>query len=360
VGEIDITSTSTGPVGSYQYIDFGDGQNVPTSNGATESHTYTMNGVYNACITVMFMDSLTGNVCSDTYCDSIVISGVPASQCVAGYTSVQGAGAGEIDFTNISSGPAVGAWYSIDFGDGTSSIISSGATETHTYAMNGTYMACITVIANDSSCVDTYCDTITATGLSGCSAGFSSWQAIDSTGNGGTIVWVTDLSYSQSGNALTYLWDFGDGTTSTNPYPTHVYASTGTYTLCVTIDDGAGCSDTYCDDIVVPIKAIGFTLNIIPSGASASVEEPELLTGLSLYPNPTNSNTTLNVSSAEASDVQISIVSVTGQIVSQELHQLNTGSNQLKLNTEGLMKGYYFLKIISNNQELEAIQFVKN
>ena len=37
------------------------------------------------------------------------------------------------------------------------------------------------------------------------------------------------------GDPITYLWNFGDGTTSTDPNPDHVYATAGSYTATVTV-----------------------------------------------------------------------------------------------------------------------------
>ena len=46
-------------------------------------------------------------------------------------------------------------------------------------------------------------------------------------------------------NAIqTYDWDFGDGTTSTLPAPTHTYADTGVYILKLTVNRGLFCSDS--------------------------------------------------------------------------------------------------------------------
>src|SRR5690606_15540869 len=51
---------------------------------------------------------------------------------------------------------------------------------------------------------------------------------------------VTNLA---TGNNLQYLWDFGDGNTSTQAYPSHIYASIGVYNLCLTVTDSiTGCS----------------------------------------------------------------------------------------------------------------------
>lgn len=53
---------------------------------------------------------------------------------------------------------------------------------------------------------------------------------------------ATPFSFSvQASNfqagTVTYRWEFGDGTTSSEPNPTHVYSSPGTYTVVVTVSD---------------------------------------------------------------------------------------------------------------------------
>ncbi|WP_440904684.1 cellulose binding domain-containing protein [Catenovulum sp. SX2] len=41
------------------------------------------------------------------------------------------------------------------------------------------------------------------------------------------------------GDALTYLWDFGDGSSSTEVQPSHIYQQQGNYTVSLTVSDGA-------------------------------------------------------------------------------------------------------------------------
>lgn len=53
-------------------------------------------------------------------------------------------------------------------------------------------------------------------------------------------------------NLVSTLWNFGDGTSSTEYSPTHYYTSTGTYTVCLTIttsNDQECCTDQICVDI---------------------------------------------------------------------------------------------------------------
>ncbi|MBP7497764.1 MAG: PKD domain-containing protein [Bacteroidales bacterium] len=47
-------------------------------------------------------------------------------------------------------------------------------------------------------------------------------------------------------------WDFGDGTVSNDTNPTHNYADTGSYNVCLTIIDSLdNCKDTYCQPVII-------------------------------------------------------------------------------------------------------------
>jgi membrane protease YdiL (CAAX protease family)/PKD repeat protein len=45
-------------------------------------------------------------------------------------------------------------------------------------------------------------------------------------------------AFDPDGDPLTYLWQFGDGRTSTSPNPSHTYTSAGTYGVLLTVSDG--------------------------------------------------------------------------------------------------------------------------
>jgi len=82
-----------------------------------------------------------------------------------------------------------------------------------------------------------------------CQADFSYMQ------NGTTTVF-TDLSTMQSTNySVTWDWDFGDGTTSTQQNPVHTY-SNGIYSPCLTVTFFDStimnyCTSIYCDSILI-------------------------------------------------------------------------------------------------------------
>ncbi len=64
-------------------------------------------------------------------------------------------------------------------------------------------------------------------------------------GLGSPSVNFNDLSSDPDGSIVSWLWDFGDGTTSTDQHPAHTYDSPGTYTVSLTVTDSAGLTADY-------------------------------------------------------------------------------------------------------------------
>ncbi|MEX2590318.1 MAG: PKD domain-containing protein, partial [Chitinophagales bacterium] len=57
---------------------------------------------------------------------------------------------------------------------------------------------------------------------------------------------------SPNDSSWSYHWDFGDGNSSSLISPEHFYADTGVYYACLTIEDGMGCTSSFCDSAYVP------------------------------------------------------------------------------------------------------------
>jgi gliding motility-associated-like protein len=72
----------------------------------------------------------------------------------------------------------------------------------------------------------------------------------------------TDLIYS-----MDYLWDFGDGTTSTLENPTHTWATTGAKNVTLTITDVSGCTDV--SNVNITITA-GINVTVVPQDVSCN------------------------------------------------------------------------------------------
>ncbi len=220
--------------------DFGDGG---TSIIRNPTHLYSAPGTYYVCVTIT--DSTTAGTCTGTFCDSVIVTNPPPT-CNPRYFNV--AVNGNPDSIRFFYFGTQATSYLWDFGDGASSTLQN---PNHSYPGSGTYIACVTITDSTSggTCTGTYCDTIVIVVPPPiCNARYAR-----------NIINGTDsIRFNYNGsNALTYSWDFGDGTTSTLQSPVHLYPASGSYTACVTITNtnaGGTCTDTFCTTFNVVIR----------------------------------------------------------------------------------------------------------
>jgi PKD repeat protein len=246
---IQFDDISSGNANNWIW-DFGDNT---TGVGQIPVHTYSIPGTYWACLTIEEIDANGNIVCTDTYCDSVWAdtTGInPPPFCSADFTSTQVSASDSTFFTSLSSGTNASTSYFWTFGDNST---STDQNPIHLYAQSGWYNVCLTIMDSTTNCYDTYCDLINVVvaGGSGCQAYFYSTPALIQVVNSFNFY---DMS---SGNATNWLWDFGDGTTSTQQNPVHTYSptATGFFLVCLTIEEydpvtqALICTDTYCDSI---------------------------------------------------------------------------------------------------------------
>ena len=153
------------------------------------------------------------------------------------------------DFTDLSTAtPTAWMW---DFGDGQTSTMQN---PTHTYTASGTYTVCL--VAINSCGADTMCQNISVTAV--CNVPTSAFTA--TTVNLSTL--FTDMTAAGAG-VTDWLWDFGDGESSTMQNPNHVYDTAGTYNVCLTTTNACG-SNMVCQmvTLVCPVPTPAFTDNI--------------------------------------------------------------------------------------------------
>ena len=127
-----------------------------------------------------------------------------------------------VSFTNASQDSQTYLW---EFGDGAT---SEETNPKHTYAKAGTFI--VTLTATNVKKQSKYSQQITISKSSEQNAAEKTPTAMFThSANGMTIAFT-----NTSTNAQTYLWDFGDGKTSTEVNPKHTYTSYGTYKIVLT------------------------------------------------------------------------------------------------------------------------------
>lgn len=227
--------------GNLEYLwDFGDGQ---TSTEENPIHEYAQFGGYPVLLTVV--DNSIG--CTSSAPGYIVLDSMTGScQAMFQYFTAPNQPL-TLNFMDQSMGnPTNFNW---DFGDGQGSNLQYPV---HTYDQPGYYQICLSISSNDSTCFDMYCiTTLVGNDTLGCQADYAYFPSVDSAnpnGNYRTLQFV-DMSF---GNPTSWMWNFGDGSASSEQNPVHTFGTDGVYQVCLTIQSAdSTCFSEYCQEIVV-------------------------------------------------------------------------------------------------------------
>lgn len=233
---VSFTNNSQGDGLSYQWS-FGDpnsgGNNTSTQENPT--HEYVNPGIYTVQLTVTDASNQ-----QDTATQSVTIQ-VPPGMVMADFTIANDSCVAPctVAFTNNSLGENL--TYLWDFGDPASGNqnISSLENPTHAYAQAGTYQVQL-IVSNPDSQSDTLTSSVTIR------AQEVEIVASFTVENDSCIAACTvTFTNTSQGNALTYLWDFGDpdagpDNSSAQENPTHLYNSGGSYQVILQVTDSAG------------------------------------------------------------------------------------------------------------------------
>ncbi len=232
---ISPTSTVTAVDGVASYLwNFGDGF---TSTAITPSHTYTAQGNYTVKLFITTIDG-----CTDS---AIIVNAVRAgNKSIANFiASPLSQCAGQpVQFTNLTSPSDRWLW---DFGDSETSTLENPA---HSFAETGVYN--IRLIAWNNGCADTLVRTNYVTAL----PPVAKFGTTFNCSNKLQVVFSDSSTLPQ-----TWLWNFGDGSTSTLQNPNHIYAAYGTYNVTLTVTNGS-CSNTRPRTITLINESPDFSL----------------------------------------------------------------------------------------------------
>ncbi len=132
--------------------------------------------------------------------------------------------------------------YTWDFGDGA---MGSGINTSYTYTVAGSYNAILTVDDGNGGSDQT---SITINVQTGTPINQNPVAEIVANPMSGTaplnVMFDANSSTDPDGDALTYTWDFGDGTSSIGAMASHTFLNAGTYLVTLIVTDGNGGVDT--------------------------------------------------------------------------------------------------------------------
>lgn len=244
---VNFTSTSSGNISNYLW-DFGNGNSSTLQN---PSATYSSAGSFDVSLTV----SNASGTQSDnlTQANFITVYQLPNADFT--FSPNGGCSPISINFTNNStagSAPIVSnEWV---FADGSQPFQGNNAT--HTYQTPGNFVPSLEVV-DQNGCRDfAVNDTVFVT---------QSPVANFNTSNNRISClapYTVNFRSNSTGFNLSYLWDFGDGTSSTQQNPSHTYNSLGKYDVTLIVSD-PNCSDTLLisDYIILENSLAKFSLN---------------------------------------------------------------------------------------------------
>lgn len=219
----------------FWYWDFGDGNNATIQH---PNHTYYENGVYAVTLTVTDIYGVT-----DQYVQAVnVLNVVPTP--AFNHTPLVATDLDEINFSDISTdvdGKIV-SWY-WDFGDGNS---SHNKYTTHMYADNGTYIVRLSVTDDDNATKEI---SKTLTILNVAPIAQFNYQPSNPTFN--DTLQFFDISTELDGVIEEWLWDFGDGSSSSERSPFHHFRNEGKYTVTLRVTDNDGASSSIKKDLML-------------------------------------------------------------------------------------------------------------
>ena len=228
---VDFSDTIKNAV-SYEW-NFGDGSPQIKTTVPGSSHTFNAIGTYT--VMLVAIDSNTCNIRDTSYVHVIVRD----NKAVLKFNPVKlnPCDSFKYRFDNVSTAPIPFGSNSFtwDFGDGSPRVVTGTGNVFHNYNAPGTFN--VKLIFSDTS----FCNSPdTVTMQLRVAALVKAQFTTDSAGCAPYDAAFTNTSLA----GQTFQWDFGDGSTSTDINPTHLYPIAGSYTVTLIANDSATCNKT--------------------------------------------------------------------------------------------------------------------
>lgn len=248
------TFSNTSSAGNSFVWNFGDSQ---SDTSASPAHTYALPGTYTVQL-------ITANACgADTATASVVVIALPQAAFTANMTN--GCAPLTVGFNSAASSSALTYLWSFPGGQPAA---SNQAAPTVTYPTSGVYD--VRLIVGNASGFDTLLLPQYVTVSAAPTAVFSA-QAAGGFGYNFT---------NNSQGAVSYLWNFGDGATSTASQPSHTYAMPGFYTVTLTTTNTCGSAQFMVNITVGQAPAAAFGQSLTEGCAPMAVQYNDQSTGV--------------------------------------------------------------------------------
>ncbi len=167
--------------------------------------------------------------------------------------------------------------------------------------------------------------------------------------------WIA-LNLASGTAPLSYLWNWGDNSTSPGATPAHIYAAPGNYNVCLTINDAAGCTNTYCDSSTYLNRSSSsnaiVNLNVIVPLSNNALVKNSLSNTLEIYPNPSSEK--LHFKNFQKHDKAIAVIE---NILGEKIMETELSNGEI--NISSLANGNYIIKVRTGTA-IAVSKFVKN
>jgi PKD repeat protein len=327
-GSVTLTATGANSPSTIYNWSLGNGS---SATGQVVTAVYNAPGTYYVCLTV----TDTFSNCVDSSCNNVVVNS--ANPCSSSYSYICNSNSSVSLTSNGSSSANMTYTWLVN-----NVIVGTGASYLYTNTA-GTYNICLAINDATTSCADTSCNNITLSNAAPCQANYFIYP--DTNGAPHTYIGVN----TSLGNNLTYLWTWGDGSSSTGAYPSHTYATAGNYTICLYISaPNSNCSDSLCLAQTINKTAAMYSVNFLNPTAVNDVQEDIA----ALYPNPAQSSFTLKGKSEAMYNVEFYTIN------GLKVKSVQAKSNEA-INITSLASSIYILKVTDQNGASQFSKLIK-
>ncbi len=300
---------------------FGDGT---SSNSMNPDHVYTHTGTYHVCLRIAGSSTCYREICKTIEIKEPEINCLEISKFSFTRSTVNCL---EFKFTPAVQNPN---WiYIWSFGDGTGSI---DITPSHVYPRSGNYTVFLTVYRS-SACASTSYKVAETGACFSCSNIWVKYEYKRESSASNKVYFHALSNYpilSQSWT-ITKLSISGSTTvtlTQLNPY--YIFNEPGDYLVCLRAITAGQCVKEYCEVI--------------------HIASPNTACTLSSYPNPATNQVSVNVPLTSPEMIHVYVFNSLNILVKQKEQQGSTGNNLVTTNIEGLLPGWYTIKVIYGNR----------